>query len=259
MPGDTFWIGTGWKMNKTRAEARAWVDAVLAGGNWPRDGLQPFAFPPFTALEAVRDALGPPGTAPLLMGAQTMHWAAAGAFTGEVSAPMLVDAGCDLVELGHSERRALFGETDAAINAKVRAALAHGLRPLVCVGETAEERRLGAAVPTVVRQATMAFAGVSRADLNRCLIAYEPVWAIGEGGTPATPADVTAIHGALKRDFGAAAPVLYGGSVNLDNAADLAALPQVDGLFVGRAAWQAEGFLALVDIATRVRGVRVAV
>ena len=242
-------------MNKTRAEARAWVDAVLAEGGWPRAGLQPFAFPPFIALETVRDALGPPGAAPLLIGAQNMHWAPAGAFTGEVSPAMLVDVGCDLVELGHSERRSLFGETDAAINAKVHAALDHGLRPLVCVGETAEERRLDAAVSTVIRQTSMAFAGLSRAELARCLIAYEPVWAIGETGTPATPADVAQMHQALKTAFGTDAPVLYGGSVNLDNVAALSALPEVDGLFVGRAAWSPDGFLSLVRIAARVRGV----
>ena len=253
MAAETFWIGTGWKMNKTRAQARAWVEAVVAGGNWPRAGLQPFAFPPFTALETVRHTLGPSETAPLMIGAQTMHWAAEGAFTGEVSPPMLADVGCDLVELGHSERRALFGETDAAINAKVHAALDHGLRPLVCVGETAEERRLDAAVATVARQTAMAFAGVSRDGLARCLIAYEPVWAIGEGGTPARPADVVEIHGALKAAIDAPVPILYGGSVNRGNAAALAALPEVDGLFVGRAAWSAEGFLSLVDTAARVR------
>ncbi|WP_026781959.1 triose-phosphate isomerase [Pleomorphomonas koreensis] len=243
----TFWIGTGWKMNKTVAETRRYIAALK--GLWPEGagGCTVFVIPPFTALAAAREAIG---TMPLLLGAQNMHWAEAGAFTGEISATMLEEFGIDMVELGHSERRQMFGETDAALNMKVKAALRHGLRPLLCVGDSAEERRAGASGEAVVRQVRLAFAGLDAGELGRCLVAYEPIWAIGEGGVAATPEEVRAVHAdlhvALKEMGGPAVPVLYGGSVSAGNAADLAAEPMVDGLFVGRAAWTPEGLAGLI-------------
>ncbi len=241
-----FWIGTGWKMNMTAAEARAYVAELLVLLPSPRNDLMLFIMPPYTALASAREAIG---DAPLLLGAQNMHWAESGAYTGEVSAGMLVEFGVDLVELGHSERRAEFGETDATVNAKVKAALRHGLRPLVCVGDTAPERDAGASVETIVRQVKLAFAGLHAGELDQCLVAYEPVWAIGELGVPAQPEHVrsahTAIRRALKERTTHHVPILYGGSVNVDNAASLAKEREIDGLFVGRAAWTAPGFAGI--------------
>ncbi len=243
-----FWIGTGWKMNMTAAEARAYVAGLIELLPPLRDDLSLFFMPPYTALAAAREAIG---DAPLLLGAQNMHWAESGAYTGEVSAGMLAEFGVDLVELGHSERRIAFGETDAAVNAKVKTALRHGFRPLVCVGDTAAERDAGASAETVVRQVKLAFAGLDAGALGRCLVAYEPVWAIGERGVPAPPEHVRMAHAAIRRALQERTthpvPILYGGSVNVDNAALLATEREVDGLFVGRAAWTASGLAGIVS------------
>ncbi len=240
------WLGTGWKMNKTRAEAGAYVEALRAAPDLADLPLQLFVLPPFTALAEVARGLA---DTPVLVGAQNCHWASSGAWTGEISAGQIAECGAALVELGHSERRTHFNETDTAINRKVKAVLAAGLRPLICIGETAEERDLDAAAVTVARQARMALSGIDPAALDSVLLAYEPVWAIGEGGSPASPDDANAIHGAVKSAimdlFGRSVPVLYGGSVNPSNAEALAAMPDIDGLFVGRAAWQPEGLLSM--------------
>ncbi len=244
----TFWIGTGWKMNKTVAETRRYVaDLKTRLPSELGSDYALFVIPPFTALAAAREAIG---AAPVLLGAQNMHWAEAGAYTGEISAPMLKEFEVDLVELGHSERREYFGETDATINLKVKAALRHGFRPLLCVGDSAEERAAGASAEAVVRQVRLAFAGLTKADFSRCLVAYEPIWAIGESGVPASPDEAkgvhVALHAALKELGAPKVPVLYGGSVNLENAEALASEVAIDGLFVGRAAWSAEGFASLI-------------
>jgi triosephosphate isomerase len=254
-------VGTGWKMNFLRAEAEAYLDA-LAAALWTDPGPLPtvFVVPPFTLLGPVCERVRALGL-PVRVGAQNMHWEPAGAFTGEISAPMLRDCGADLVELGHSERRAMFGETDAAVNRKVQAALAHGLTPLVCVGEAADERRLGVAEEVVLRQVKIALHGVPRERAGEVLVAYEPVWAIGAGATAADPAEVARVHGAIRAALralhgeGAAerVAILYGGSVNTENARALLAAPDVDGIFVGRAAWRAEGLARLIRIAGEVR------
>ena len=243
------WIGTGWKMNKTAAEARQYVATLKALVQMATAGsANLFIVPPFTALATAREAIG---DWPLLLGAQNMHWAPSGAYTGEISAAMLTDAGVDLVELGHSERRIGFGETDADLNRKIRAALRHGLRPLLCVGDNADERDAGASAETTVRQLKLAFAGLAGEDIGRCLVAYEPVWAIGEQGVAATPEHIanvhSQIHKALRELTPHPVPVLYGGSVNHDNAFSLASEPTVDGLFIGRAAWQPENFAAIIE------------
>jgi triosephosphate isomerase len=243
-----FWIGTGWKMNMTAAEARDYVAGLIALLPPPRDDLSLFFVPPYTALAAAHEAIG---DAPLLLGAQNMHWADSGAYTGEVSARMLAELGVDLVELGHSERRAAFGETDATVNAKVKTALRYGLRPLVCVGDTAPERDAGASAETIVRQVKLAFAELETAALSRCLVAYEPVWAIGEHGVPAQSEHVriahAAIRSALRERTSHPVPILYGGSVSADNAARLAMEQEVDGLFIGRAAWTAAGLASIIS------------
>ena len=245
-----FFVGTSWKMNKTLAEAGAYAAQLVAAGlDVPAD-VELVLFPPFTALAVVRQGLG---EAPVRLGGQDVMWADAGAFTGEISPLMLKDIGCDFVEIGHSERRRLFGDTDERVNAKVLATLRQELHPLVCVGETAAERDAGAAAETVLRQARLAFAGVGAADVRRCRLAYEPVWAIGEGST-AAPADMAAAIHAILKDAFPDVPVLYGGSVDRHNAAGLAARPEVDGLFVGRAALQADAFLVIAEAALQARG-----
>ena len=251
-----FWVGTSWKMNKTLDEAATYAAQLAQARIFSDPRLQGFVIPPFTALAQVSRDLS---ATSVRIGAQNMHWADSGAFTGEVSPAMVTDCGASIVELGHSERRAYFAENDADLNRKVHAALAHGLTPLLCVGETAEEKALGAAAETVIRQCRMALAGIEGKDLDRVLIAYEPVWAIGEGGTPAS-ADYAVwmhrqIHQALPANSqGAPLTVLYGGSVNPGNCEELAAMPDIGGLFIGRSAWQPAG---LIDIATRVLAARV--
>ncbi len=252
-----FWIGTGWKMNKTAAEARSYIATLLPLLPALPADVSVFVIPPFTALAAAREAAG---SGPLLIGAQNMHWAEEGAFTGEISARMLAESAIDLVELGHSERRQMFGETDEAINRKVQAALSHGLTPLVCVGDSAAERDAGTSAEAAIRQVKLAFAGLSSADIGRCLVAYEPIWAIGDAGAPATPEHVRSVQGRLQDALAGVGstktPVLYGGSVNLDNAVALASEPAVDGLFIGRAAWKPEGLAALVKVALSARAMR---
>lgn len=245
------WLGTSWKMTKTLAEARAYADR-LARTTVP-DGVTAFVLPPLTALHAVRAAL--PSSGPVRVGVQNAHWAPEGAVTGEVSMRQVQDAGAEIVEIGHSERRLELGETDAMVAAKVAAALAQGLVPLLCVGEPEQVRAAGWAEEHVGGQVRSALAGVAPSDLARVLVAYEPVWAIGEGGRPAEPADVVGVLDRVRAVVADLAPevglagLLYGGSVGTGNAAELLALEQVDGLFVGRAAWTAEGFAALLAIA----------
>lgn len=236
-------VGTSWKMNKTRPEAQAWVAEVCAG--LPPLGAddQVFVIPPFTAIAPAKEAAA---NTPLLVGAQNVHEADAGAFTGEISAAMLRELGCDIVELGHSERRTLFNESDLAIAAKVHQVLTAGMRPLICVGEDAPTREAGKATDYVLSQAHAVFAHVQPNELADCWLAYEPVWAIGSGSTPATPAQIAPVHAALRDNF-PTIPLLYGGSVAIDNAAALVATPAVDGLFVGRAALAAQGFLTILN------------
>ncbi len=239
-----------WKMHKTRAEARETLEAfhrAMAG----YDGPVRFGFaPPFTALETalrVRETLG----ASFLLGAQNMHYEIQGAFTGEISPVMLQDLGLDFVILGHSERRHLFGETSEQVARKVQAALAHDLVPVVCVGETLQEREAGKALGVVEQQVRASLRGVPPADLQRILIAYEPVWAIGTGHT-ATPEQAQEMHAHVRgvlADLGARAeeiPILYGGSVKPENIEGLSRQPDIDGALVGGASLKAESFAAII-------------
>lgn len=252
----TIWVGTSWKMNKTLAEARRYAAALLEG----LDGLelaavQPFIIPPATALSAVAGVLG--GDGRVLLGAQNAHWEDGGAWTGEVSVPQVADAGAQLVEVGHSERRGHFGETDGTVRRKVAAVLRHGLAPLLCIGEPADVREAGGSSDFVLRQAGRALEGLSAQQLSRVLIAYEPVWAIGVAGRPAAPEELQSSFAALHSSYGQqVAGLLYGGSVSEDNASALLEIPHVDGLFVGRAAWQADGYLRLLEIAAQTAGTR---
>ena len=239
-------------MTKTIGEALVWMDAVLAGLPVGDGAVRPFVLPAHTALAAVRDRLGP--RSPLLLGVQNAHWGPEGAATGEVSMRMVADAGAKVVEIGHSERRASFSETDATVALKVRAALDAGLRPLVCVGEPGPVREARQEVGFVAAQVRAALASVRPEERGRVLLAYEPVWAIGEHGRRPDVVEVAPVLAEVARLGGEGAAgdvpvVLYGGSVDQDNAADLLDDPSTDGLFVGRAAWEPEGFLGLVAIA----------
>jgi triosephosphate isomerase len=203
--------------------------------------------PPFTALAACAHECD--GSRVEVAG-QNLHPGASGAFTGEISAPMLLDAGCAWVILGHSERRHLFGETDASVTAKVSAALAAGLRPIVCVGETLEEREAGRTLAVVERQVS-AFLHVLAETDRPAAIAYEPVWAIGTG-KHAGPAEAQEVHGAIRAwlagvsgELAANTRILYGGSVKPENARDLLACPDVDGALVGGASLDAKSFGAI--------------
>jgi triosephosphate isomerase len=247
------WIGTSWKMNKTIAETRAYCRKLAQASVPP--SVQAFVLPPSTALAAAHDELGTAGD--VLLGAQNAHWAEPGAWTGEVSMHMARDAGARLVEIGHSERREHFGETDETVGLKVEAAVRHGLVPLVCVGEPRAVREAGAAEEYVLGQLDAAVGRLPSSRVSDVIIAYEPVWAIGAGGTPATPDLVAPVMCAIADRLSALTAgtgcraLLYGGGVDTTNAPELLRLPRLDGLFVGRAAWDVDGLLALVDLAAR--------
>ncbi len=248
----TPFVAGNWKMHKTVEEARLLVAAMLDGLQ-AIEGVEKVLCPPFPALLPVAAMLT--GT-DIGLGAQNMHWETAGAFTGEVSPPMVAEF-AGYVILGHSERRAYFGETDATVNRKVHAALAHDLTPIVCVGETLEEREAGRTEAVIQRQVAGALEGLTDAQARGVVLAYEPIWAIGTGKA-ATPEEANrvvseAIRGTLAAQFGAetaqAVRVLYGGSVKPHNAAEFFAQPDIDGALVGGASLQAESFVAIVAAA----------
>jgi triosephosphate isomerase len=244
------WIGTSWKMNKTLAEACAFAEALAAADGARDDRIQRFVIPPFTVARQVKAILSDTS---VKVGAQNMHWTADGAWTGEISPTMLIDCGLDLVELGHSERREHFGETDETVGLKTEAAVRYGLAPLICIGETSAERESGRARTVLEIQVRRALARLNDQQKSApILFAYEPVWAIGVNGVPATADYADARHAeiaAIAEDvLGRRVPCLYGGSVNANNCVELIACPHVDGLFIGRSAWQVEGYL---DILTR--------
>jgi triosephosphate isomerase (TIM) len=249
MPDRTPYIAANWKMNKTVAEAAEFVDALL-----PRIAATQHDVvicPPFTALAAVVERRY--GTA-VKVAAQNMHGEDAGAFTGEVSAPMLVELDVEAVVLGHSERRQLFGETDEALARKLPAALAAGLEPILCVGETEEARDAGQTEGVLERQLQADLAAVEPIDLSRVVVAYEPIWAIGSGRT-ATPEQAQEacvfVRDVLRGRGGEADAVriLYGGSVKPANASELLSQPDIDGALVGGASLDPEDFAAIVEAA----------
>jgi triosephosphate isomerase len=243
-----------WKMHGTVAEARVLAGAIREMLRRPRS-VQVVVCPPFTALAAVAEVLA---SSPIQLGAQTCHHEPAGPHTGEIAAPMLVDLGCRWVILGHSERRKEIGESDEVINLKVRAALTHGLMPVLCVGETAEERRQGFTFTTVEGQLRAGLAGVTAVELGKVVVAYEPVWAIGTG-INATPSQAGEVHGYLRgllselasKEVAQTVRILYGGSVKGENIDGLVAEPEIDGALVGGASLNAQGFVAIVRKAAR--------
>ncbi|MCF3639320.1 triose-phosphate isomerase [Rhizobium sp. TRM95111] len=245
------WVGTSFKMNKVLAEGLAFAAALKAADGERDARVQRFVIPPFTAVREVKTALA--GTS-VKVGAQNMHWDDAGAWTGEVSPVMLTDCKLDIVELGHSERREHFGETDRTVGLKTAAAVRHGLIPLICIGETLAEREAGSADAVLRRQVEGALEWLEgEARVAEILLAYEPVWAIGVNGIPATAGYADERHAMIAEVaegvLGRRIPVLYGGSVNPGNCEELIAMPHIDGLFIGRSAWAVEGYL---DILSRV-------
>jgi len=249
-------IAGNWKMNKTVAEA---VDLVqeLKPQLSAISGVDKVLCPPFTALKAVKEAIG---SAEIGLGAQNMYWEESGAFTAEVSPLMLAEL-CQYVILGHSERRQYFGETDDGVNHKIVAAFAHGLTPIVCVGESLEQRQAGQTEEWVTDQVQAALIGLPTEQVRRLVIAYEPIWAIGTG-VPATVEDAnTVIAGTIRKalaemygqETAQAVRIQYGGSVKPDNAADFMSLPDIDGALVGGASLKADSFAEIVRITATVK------
>ena len=243
-------VAGNWKMNKTCAEARALVDA-LKGELGNLQGVDVVLCPPATALQAVVGATT--GTR-MDVGAQNMHWEKSGAFTGELSAQMVVEVGCHYVILGHSERRQYFHETDEMVNKKTKAALAAGLHPIVCVGETLQQREAGETQKVVETQVRGSLAGIDAKGLLNTVVAYEPVWAIGTGKT-ASPAQAQEVHALIRRvlkeisddHVAQSMRIQYGGSVKGSNARELFHQPDIDGGLVGGASLEAKSFIEIVQ------------
>ena len=237
-----------WKMNKNRAEARAWAEA-LVNDLGPDPAAELVVAPPFTALETLSAALS--GSA-VQVAAQNVASAAAGAYTGEISVPMLAEIGCRYCIVGHSERRALFSESDQVVSAKAAALLEAGLRPIVCVGESEAERKGGQTAEIVGRQLESSLPAMETPGAGDLVVAYEPIWAIGTGVT-ATPGQAQEVHEllreGLRKIMGAGAEqvrVLYGGSVNPENIESLIAQPDIDGALIGGASLEPESFRQIV-------------
>ncbi len=244
------YVAANWKMNKTVAEADAFVGEFLPGAPGP-DGPEVVICPGFLALRSTVERCS---ASPVRVAAQNMHEEDSGAFTGEVSAPMLVEAGVDAVILGHSERRALFGETDEALARKLPAALAAGLEPILCVGETEEARDAEQTEAVLERQIQADLVAVEAAHMDRLVVAYEPIWAIGTGrtATQEQAQEAIAFIRDLLRARGGDADrvrILYGGSVKPDNASELMAQPDIDGALVGGASLDPGDFAAIVEAA----------
>jgi len=242
-------IAGNWKMNKTVTEAAELARAVV-GQMTAATETDVVLCPPFTDLTAVAAAIA--GT-PVKLGGQNLHWEEKGAFTGEISAAMLISAGCNYVIIGHSERRQYFGETDETVNLKVKAALKAGLIPILCVGETLAERQSDETAVVVERQVRAALDGLSDAQVAGLVIAYEPVWAIGTG-VVATTAQAQEVHALIRTLVGklynvqvaAALRIQYGGSMKPDNAGQLLAQEDIDGGLIGGASLDARSFLDIV-------------
>jgi triosephosphate isomerase len=245
-------LAANWKMNNGPTEARAFMASFLAAYT-PHTDRTVVIIPPALSLSTVKAAMG--SRTDIVLGVQNIHGEAKGAFTGESSAPMASDAGATLALVGHSERRHVFGESDEATAKKCAAALASSLTPMLCVGEKLEQREAEETDAVVLRQLRAGLSLVGAGDRAKVLIAYEPVWAIGTGKT-ATPADASAVHAVIRKelatlcgsDKGAAGiPILYGGSVNRDNAKQMLAAPGVGGLLLGGASLEVQSWLAIAS------------
>jgi L-erythrulose 1-phosphate isomerase len=250
-------VGTNWKMNKTRSEAQAFSDVLTAHLDEETLSLvSVFVIPPLTCLPGVESlrSLG------VRLGVQNIHWETAGPFTGEISAYQAMDAGASVIEVGHSERRSGFDDSDYRVARKTRAAVEAGATALLCVGEPREIFEMGKAVPYVRGQVSIATSLLDEESVCRLWVAYEPVWAIGEGSDAAQSEHVDAVHRGIRSELetrfategkAGSIPILYGGSVNTANAGDFLAVQDVDGLFVGRSALDPEQFVETIRLAAR--------
>lgn len=250
-----FIFGTNTKMQHTPQISQQFLQEVIEKARDHLNHVQLFYIPPYTSLTGVSEFCQRHN---IWLGAQNTHWELEGAFTGEVAAPILKASGASFVMLGHVERRQMFAETDEMINKKVLAASSTGLRVMLCVGESAFEKRAGAGNTAVKRQLELALSGYKHPE--QLLILYEPVWSIGSGGEAASPDYVARamdnIRATLKEKFareGEGVPILYGGSVNADNCAPYALLSQCAGLGVGRTGWEAESFVKVLRTALAAR------
>ncbi|HEV2500099.1 MAG TPA: triose-phosphate isomerase [Terriglobia bacterium] len=252
MSRQCLFLGSNWKMNKTVSEAVTYISELLDLLSRGPDlgSTRVFVIPPFTAIQAVKALAG----GKIWVGAQNMHWAESGAYTGEISPPMLQELGVDLVELGHAERRQHFNETDTAVNLKVISALHYNLRPLICVGESQEDKEYVVEKETVGRQLRISLRDVPPGRSGNIIIAYEPFWAIGHDRMTADvdhirmmSQHIRAVLEDLFGNAGGSIPVIYGGDVNGSNALRILIDGGVDGLFVGRAAWEAPAFASLIQ------------
>jgi triosephosphate isomerase len=245
-------VAGNWKMNKTALEAGRLAEEIKSALGGFR-GAECVLCPPFTDIWAVAKVVK--GT-PIAWGAQNVHWEKSGAFTGEISAEMLVELGCQYAIVGHSERRQYFGETDETVNRRMMAALQANIKPIVCVGETLQEREAGRTMAVIERQVRRGLEGLTGGYWERVILAYEPVWAIGTGKT-ATAAQAQEVHAHIRRLLAelagpaaaAAIRIQYGGSVKADNAKELFGQPDIDGGLIGGAALQAKSFVAIVQAA----------
>jgi triosephosphate isomerase (TIM) len=246
-------IAGNWKMNMNETEAAALASGLVKEAGSLTDRIV-LLCPPFTSLKTVHDIIKGSN---IKLGAQTMHWEKSGAFTGMISADMLKSVGCEYVIIGHSEQPQFFGETDETVNKRVKAALANGLLPIVCVGELLEERKAGRAEEVVRKQFENGLKGLSAEEMTKVIIAYEPVWAIGTGMT-ATPKDANDMHKFIRslaaKIFGQKTAdglvIQYGGSVKPDNIDELMAMEHLDGALVGGASLKVDSFARIIKFTT---------
>ncbi|MBP3040908.1 triose-phosphate isomerase [Bacillaceae bacterium Marseille-Q3522] len=247
---DKIYIGTNWKMHKTIAEGREYCKSLKELIKDRDKRMQLFIIPPYTSLVPLKEELD----SSILLGAQNMHWEEEGPFTGEISPAMLKEIGIDIVELGHSERRQYYNENDCELNKKIKAAIKNDLTPLLCIGENKEQKAFGVSEETLAIQLKTCLKGVTLEQAKRLWVAYEPVWAIGEGGTEAAPDYVHQMHGSIRKtlvglfpEYGQNIPILFGGSVNITNAIAYLKGENVNGLFIGRSAWDLQKFAPILD------------
>ncbi len=246
------YLGTNTKMFKTAVETREYLMKLHElTRDIDREWLELFVIPSFTSLESSRRCVP---TESIRLGAQNIGWEERGQFTGEISPLMLSEIGIDIAEIGHSERRHILHETDEEENLKMRCALAHGLTALLCIGETGQQKGVGISDEILRIQLRIGLNGILPDQAERVWIAYEPVWAIGVNGSPASPIYAAEKHKVIRKILvelfgetqGLKIPILYGGSVNRQNAQELMQIPNIDGLFIGRSAWEADKFNEII-------------
>ncbi len=249
---DKIYLGTNTKMFKNIADTVSFLSELEdLTADIDKTKMELFVIPSFTALEAAKRTLSENH---IKLGAQNMNWEEEGQFTGEISPLMLKEIGVQIIEIGHSERRHKFGETDEEEKKKVLTAIKHGFIPLLCIGETLEQKNYGISKEIIRIQLKIGLSEISKEQAQNIWIAYEPVWAIGVNGIPADENYADEMHAVIKetvmslfgKEIGSDIPILYGGSVNIENAEKLIQKPNIDGLFIGRSAWQAKNFNTII-------------